>query len=149
VGRRARTAQDDRVAGLQAQGSGVDRDVRARLIDDRDDAERHPNLAHVQSVGKPGPVDHLADRVGQRRDLAHARGHVLDPAGAEREAIQQRVGKAAVLARLQIAGVGLEDLVGALHERHRDRLERSVLDAGADHRHRARRPLGCRAGLGD
>ena len=41
-GRRA--AQHDRVAGLQAQRGRVDRDVRPRLVDDRDDAERDADL---------------------------------------------------------------------------------------------------------
>ena len=64
-----------RVAGLQAQRGGVDRDVRPRLVDDGDDAERDAHLAHVEPVGQPAAVDDLADRVGQRGDLAHARGH--------------------------------------------------------------------------
>ena len=71
---RRRAAQHDRVAGLQAQRGGVDRDVRPRLVDDGDDAERHAHLAHVQPVGQPAAVDDLADRVGQRGDLAHAGG---------------------------------------------------------------------------
>ena len=40
------------------------------LVDDRDDAERHPHLAQVQAVGQAPALDHLADGVRQRRDLA-------------------------------------------------------------------------------
>ena len=72
-GRRG-AAQHDRVAGLQAQRRGVDRHVRPRLVDDGDDAERHAHLAHVEPVGEPAAVEHLADRVGQRGDRAHAVG---------------------------------------------------------------------------
>ena len=73
-GRRG-AAQHDRVARLQAQRGGVDRHVRARLVDDGDDAERHAHLAHVEAVGQAPAVDDLADRVGQRGDRAHAVGH--------------------------------------------------------------------------
>ena len=73
VRRRRRAAQHDGVAGLQAQRGGVDRDVRARLVDDRDDAERHAQPADVEAVGQPPALDDLADGVGQRRDRPRAR----------------------------------------------------------------------------
>ena len=147
---RARAAQHDRVARLQAQRGGVDRHVRARLVDDRHDAERHPHLAHVEPVGQPRAVDHLADRVGQRRDLAHARGHRRRP-GARRA----RAGRAArserPLSRPASRSRALASRISSARstQRDRDRLERGVLDAGAERRQRARRPLGGRAGLGD
>ncbi len=58
--RGGRAAQDDRVAGLQAQRRRVDRDVRPRLVDDGDDAERDADLADVQAVGEPPALDDLA-----------------------------------------------------------------------------------------
>ncbi len=67
VRRRGGAAQHDRVARLQAQRGGVDRDVGARLVDDRDDAERHAHLAHVEAVGQAVAVDHLADGVRRAR----------------------------------------------------------------------------------
>ena len=76
-------AQHDRVAGLQRQRGGVDRDVRARLVDDRDHAERDAHLAHVEPVGQPEAVEHLADRVGQRDDR-RARRRPSRPRGARR-----------------------------------------------------------------
>ena len=90
VRRRRRAAQHDGVARLQAQRGGVDRDVRARLVDDGDHAQRHADLAHVQAVRQPEAVDDLADRVGQRRDRAHAGG---DPGDAR--ARRARGGRAA------------------------------------------------------
>ena len=86
VRRRRRAAQHDRVARLQAQRGGVDRDVRPRLVDDGDDAERHAHLAHVEAVGQPLAVDDLADRVGQRGDVAHAVGDRRDAPRVERAA---------------------------------------------------------------
>ena len=64
-GRRA--AQHDRVAGLDRQRGRVHRHVRARLVDDRDHAERHAHLAQLEPVGERARVELLADRVGQRR----------------------------------------------------------------------------------
>ena len=49
-GGRARPAQDGGIAALQAEGGGVDRHVRARLVDDRDDADRHPPMLHLDSA---------------------------------------------------------------------------------------------------
>ena len=68
-----------RVARLQAQRRGVDRDVRPRLVDDGDDAERDAHLAHVEPVGQPPALDDLADRIGQRGDRAGAVGDRGDP----------------------------------------------------------------------
>ena len=67
-------AQQHRVARLQAQRGGVDRDVRARLVDDGDHAERDSNLAELEPVGQAAAVDDLADRVRQRRDRPRAVG---------------------------------------------------------------------------
>ena len=58
---------------LSAEHGGVDGDVRARLVDHADDAERHAHLPHLQAVGQRVAAHDLADRVGQRRDVAHAR----------------------------------------------------------------------------
>ena len=73
VRRRRRAAQDDRVAGLQAQRGGVDRDVRPGLVDDGDDAERDAQHAHVEAVGQPPALDDLTHGVGQCRDRPRAR----------------------------------------------------------------------------
>ena len=94
VRRRRGAAQHHRVAGLQRQRRGVDRHVRPRLVDDGDDAERDAHLAHVEPVRQPEAVDHLADRVGQRGDLAHAGGHRGDAALVERQPVHQRARRA-------------------------------------------------------
>ena len=72
--RGGRAAQQDGVAGLQAERGGVDRDVGAGLVDDPDDAERDADLAQVDAVGQGRAAHDLADRVGQR-------GHVPDVGG--------------------------------------------------------------------
>ena len=137
-----RAAQHDRVAGLQAQRGGVDRDVRPRLVDDRDDAERHAHLAHVEPVGQPVAVDHLADRVGQRRDRARAVGDRRDPRRASSASRSSSASPMLVRAAgLQVARVGLEDLRRArASARRRSRRSARVLDARVERGERARRP---------
>ena len=54
-----------------------------------------------------------------------------------------------LLARLQIAGVGLEDLVGAGDQRRGNRLQRRVLDRRGSGRELARGELGGGADLGN
>ena len=75
---RARAAQHDRVAGLQAQRGGVDGHVRAGLVDDRDHPERDAHAPQLQAVGQRRAVDDLAHGIGERGDLAHARRHPGD-----------------------------------------------------------------------
>ena len=86
---RGRAAQQHRVAGLQAQRGGVDRDVRARLVDDGDHAQRDSNLAEVEPVGQAPAVDDLAHRVGQRGDRPRAVGDPAHPRLVERQAVHQ------------------------------------------------------------
>ncbi len=59
------------------------------LVDDRDDAERHAHLADVEPVRKPEAVDHLADGVRERGDLAGALRDRSDPLRVQRQAVEQ------------------------------------------------------------
>jgi hypothetical protein len=122
-----RSAQHDRVPGLETQRGGVDGDIRSRFVDDGDDAERDSDLAHVETVGESGSVDHFTDRVGQGGDASHSVGHRRDPCRVKREPVHQRLGQSSLPACRQIPPVGLEDLRGALQQRPRDRLEGGVL----------------------
>ncbi len=149
VGRRGGAAQDDRVARLQAQRGGVDGDVGARLVDDGDDAERHAHLAHVEAVGQAVAVDHLADGVGERGDLAHRARDRADARLVQAQAVEQRVADVGFARELHVALVGREDLLQAALERGGDRLERGVLDGGVGPREHARGALGRGAGVGD
>ena len=149
VGRRGGAAQHDGVAGLQAQRGGVDRDVRARLVDDGDHAQRHADLAHVQAVRQPEAVDDLADRVRQRRDRAHAGGDPGDARAVEREAVEERRREAVLAARVHVADVGLEDLRCAGDEGVGDRVQRGVLRGAVERREHPRGVLGGAAEVGD
>ncbi len=149
VRRRRRAAQHDRVARLQAQRRGVDRDVGPGLVDDRDHAERHAHLADVEAVGQPEAVDDLADRVGERGDRAHPRGDPGDARLVEREAVEERRRQPALAPGLHVARVGLEDLRGPGLERVRDRVEGGVLGRAVERREHPRGVLRGATEIGD
>ena len=56
-------AQDRGIAGLQAQRAGIGGDIGPALIDDADDAERHPDALDAHAVGAPPRRQHGADRI--------------------------------------------------------------------------------------
>ena len=58
-------AQNDRVAGFQAQRTCVCRNVRPALVDDADNAERHAHALDAQAVGARPVGEHGADRIGK------------------------------------------------------------------------------------
>ena len=60
----AGAAQHDRVAALDRQRRAVDRHVGARLVDDGDNAERHPDLAQLEAARQRLRFELLADRIG-------------------------------------------------------------------------------------
>ena len=158
MGGHRRASQHDRVAGLQAQCGGVDRDVRPGLVDDRDDPEWHANLAYVQAVGAAESVDHLPHRIGQAGDRAHPVGHRRHASLVQREPVEQRRAQPALAAGFEVASVGLEDLRDVGHQRVGDGVQRHVLGRRVQASQRTRGLLrgatqighrvGCRDGRG-
>ena len=120
-------AQEYGVAGLQADAGGVGRDVGPCLVDHPDDAERHPDLAQLQSVREGAPPHHLADRVGQPGDVAQPLGHVVEALGGESQPVDDVGRGAAGLRALDVLGVGGEDLVRAGEQRRSHVQQRGVL----------------------
>ena len=51
-------------------------------------------LQHLQAVGAHRRFDHLADRIGQRRDLVQASRNFVDPLAIEQESVDLRLGQA-------------------------------------------------------
>ena len=108
VGRRGGSAQQCRVAGLQADAPGVGRHVRARLVDDADHAERHSHLTDLHPVGVRPATDHVADRIGQPGEVTQALHHAGDPVRGEPQAVDQRGAGAVVPGPGDVEGVGIE-----------------------------------------
>ena len=138
------TAQDRRVAGLQAQAGGVGRHVGAGLINDADHAQGHAHAPHL-NAGRPHvQIGDGAHRVGQRGNLAHAFGHGGDALGVERQPIDQRGVEAAVAARVHVGAIGVEDVVLRLFQALGQRKQRGILLAGFGARDLA---AGCARGV--
>ena len=99
-------AQNDGVAGFQADRGGIGTDIGAAFVDYADHADRRRNPAEFQPV-RPCPFGKRAgQRVGQRRDLLQPGSHCLDPVGGERQPVTKGGGG---LARGQVGLVGGED----------------------------------------
>ena len=82
-------AQDDGVAGLEAQPGGIHGHVRARLVDDADHPQRDPHARDLEPV-RPDPArTEAAHGVGQLGDLAQPAGHGGDGGLRDGEAVDQ------------------------------------------------------------
>lgn len=108
-GRRAGTAEQHGIAGLEGQSEGVDGDVRPRLVDDADDAERHGDLPQLETVGQGGAAQDGADRIGQSGHLTQPGGDAVDAGGVERQAIDERLLGAGGASPVDVLGVRCED----------------------------------------
>ncbi len=120
-------AQQDRVAGLQAEGGGVHGDVGAGLVDDADHAEGDADLAQVDAVGQGRAAHHLTDRVGQRGHVPYIGGDGPDALRGEGEPVDDALARPGLAGPLDVLRVGLDDLGGPHFEGVRDGQQRVVL----------------------
>ena len=103
-------AQDGGVAGLQAQGPGVGRDIGAAFVDDSHYAERRRHAFDQQPVWPLDGGQNAPDRIRKRRDLLDASRDRLDPVSIEPQTIERRRGEIASLRVRHIASVRLENV---------------------------------------
>ena len=125
--RRRRAPQQGGVARLEAQAAGVAGHVGPVLVDDRHHAEGHPDAGDLEAVGPPPPVEDLAHGVGQGGDVAEPPGHPGEAGLGEAEPVEGAGFHPPGGGRLDVDGVGLEDVAGALLEQVGGGQERLVL----------------------
>ena len=136
-------AQDHGVAALDAERRGVDRHVGPALVDHEDDAQRHAHLPDFQPVGPPARRDDLADRVGQRGHVAQRLGHLVDPPGIQRQAVDRRGVRALARARRRRrARWPPGSLLGGPRKAPADRFSQASLAARPRHGQLSRGELG-------
>ncbi len=124
-------AQDHRIAGLEAERTGIGRHVRSALIDDADDAERRAHALDMQAV-RPVPFgDHVADRIAEFGDFANAVGHGADARRIERQPVHEGGGKPGLMAIRDVDGIGVENVLLARKDRLGHGKQRGVLGGGA------------------
>ena len=97
------------------------------LVDDGHDAQRHPDPLDLEPVGPHPSVEELADRVGQRGDLAQSFGHAGDATVGEAQPVEGPGLHATGAGALGVAGVGGEDLGRPLDEQVGRDEQREVL----------------------
>ncbi len=131
-------AQDAGVARFQAQARGVGRHVRARFVDDADDAERHAHAAHFDAGRAARELADPADRVLERGNVLQPLGHLLDAFRIEREPVDERAVAARLLRLLDVGAVGFQQLVRARADARRHGAQRAVLGVAACARELAR-----------
>ena len=130
---------------LRHRPGDVDGDVRARLVDDEQHAERDAHLLDVEPVRQPPAGDDVADGSSSAATARTASHSSSTRSGVERQAVEQRARLPGGAGRREILGVGLDDRRGLALERERDLLERRVLGAAAERRQRARGGAGAGA----
>ena len=135
--------EEDGIARLQTQGGGVHRDVGPGLVDDADDAQRHPALADDEPVGTLVHFCHRADGVRQSADLPHPFHDAADAPFVQGQPILKGRTHAAVPGLGQIQRVGGEDFLLPGRKAPGDGFQGRVLLGGAGGR---QDPLGILGG---
>ena len=141
-------AQDDRVASLETQGTGVGGYIGAAFIDHADDAERGADAFDLEPVGAiPGGND-IADRIGQLGYGANAIGDSIDTAVIKFQPVDKRAGHAAFNGSFDIQCIGVENLLPACGNRIGHGVEGCVLLIGGGDGKRSRSSCRTAADIG-
>ena len=105
----AAAAQDGGVAGLEAEGGHVHRDVGARLVDDANHAQGRPALAHLHAVGTRLHLEGLAHGVWQGDEGMKTLDDAVQARRRQGQAIQHGRGHAAGASGLHVLAIGLQE----------------------------------------
>ncbi len=135
-------AKNHAVAGLEAERRRVRGHVRPRFVDDADEPDGHAHLADFHAVRPPPHAEHLADRIGKRRDLAQTVRHGLDALGVQRQSVDHGLGQALLFGGNKVLLVLGDQLRRFFFKPRRHLEERVVLDLRRDVRQLTRCGLG-------
>ncbi|MNS95139.1 hypothetical protein D3C72_1293830 [compost metagenome] len=83
------TAQNGRIAGLQAQAGSIDGHVGTGFVDDPDHAQRHAHLADLNARRTEAHVADRTDRIRQCSDLTQTDDHAVDARRGQFQTLQQ------------------------------------------------------------
>jgi hypothetical protein len=91
------------------------------------------HLAQLQAVRERRAADHLADRVGQARDVTEAVGHPRHSCLVEAEPVHEGLGGVLLARRRHVTGVGLQHVGARRHQRVGHGVQRGVLGRPGRH----------------
>ena len=129
-------AQDAGRACLEAEHSRVHGNVRTGLVDDADDAHRDALLTDIQAVRTPAHPEHLAHRVGERRDLTAALRDAGDALFVQHQAVDEAVVQTGGTAVFDVDFVCRDDFVRVRDKRICDGENSAVFVICAEFRNR-------------
>ena len=141
-------AQYRRIATLDAQAGGVDGDVRPRLVNNADDAERHAHLADLDAARTVFHVRDFTDRICQRDNLFKSFRHCADGLVRQRQAVQHGGCEAAGERGVEVELVRCAQQRGIAADRCGDQRKRLVFCSRVSFRHGARGKTGALAKVG-
>jgi len=95
---------------------GIDGDVRPGLVEEEDDPERDADLLDPEAVGANAPLHHLAHGIGQGTERADTGNHPVQARLVQRQLGEESRCVVAVAGCVEVAHVGLEDLLDAIFE---------------------------------
>jgi len=119
-------AEDDGIAGLQAERRGIGGHIGPRLINDADDAERDPHFADHQAVGAFPHARHLAHRIRERRHFPQAVRHGPDAFPVQHQPVEHGRRNALFPGRIQVFGILGQKVPGTVLQRPGHCQEQSV-----------------------
>jgi hypothetical protein len=126
VKRLGAAAQDDRVAGFEAEARRVGGHVGPRLVDHGDHAEGHAHPPDLDAAGPRAHVRPLADGIVERGDLPQRVRHLLDALGVEQQPVDHRVGQVVLVGVGEVFFVGVENGVLVRFQRVGHAVEHAV-----------------------
>ena len=120
-------AQDDGIAGLQAQHAGIGGDIGTAFENHRDDAERHPHPFDGHAIRALPALGYGADRILDRAHGGNPIGHRVDARRRQRQPIDEGRALAGGARLRDILGVGGENGGRLAANGALDRFQRLVL----------------------
>ena len=135
-------AQDDGIAGLKAQSTGIGRHVRPALIDDADDTKRRADALDVEAIGAIPFGDDGSDGILQFSNLAHRLGDGCNAGGIQGQAVDKGGGHTCFCSILEVDRIGGKDVRFCGDKRIRHGQERLILGFGRGDRQGARSRAG-------
>ena len=103
--------ENDNISGFQTKGRRIHGNIGTGLKDNADNAQRHTGLEDLQTVGTDRAAVHRTDRIFRSDQLTCRICHTGNTGRCQPQAILERCGHVILHSRLQVFGIGGENLL--------------------------------------